>query len=158
GRVEEAALFQVAQQPGDWEVGPVAGGFEFGGEIRVVVPDLLVDVELHEAHAALDEPAGDPAAPAGRIGRPPGRALQIERRLRFARQVEGVGRGELHAGGEFVASDSRVEVRLAGPGGAVQVIEFRNQVAFGIHHGGGALDVGLEVQERRASRAKARAL
>ena len=64
-RVEQAALLEVGEQAGDRRVG-------LAGELAVVVLDVGVavpaplvlhaaGVDLHEAHAALDQPAGDQA-------------------------------------------------------------------------------------------------
>ena len=68
--VQQAALLQVLEQAGD-------GLIDLRGELRVVGLDLRVRIplaaaaaaveELHEAHAALDEPARDEALLAERL-------------------------------------------------------------------------------------------
>src|SRR5207245_9370726 len=102
--------------------------------------------------------AGAGAGPAVRVRRLLADAVQVERRLRLARQVEGVGRGQLHAGGKLVAGDAGVEVRLTRSRGLVHVVELRDQLALLVNDPSGALNIGFEVQERRAGRAEARAL
>src|SRR5262245_64479674 len=63
-RIQQPALLQVAEQSGHGTVRPVARGLQLAPEIGVRVPDLSVDVELDEAHAALNEATGDQAAAA----------------------------------------------------------------------------------------------
>ena len=113
--VEQAALLQIAQQGGDRLVGALAGGLQVDRQAVVVVPDLAVDVELHEADAALDQPAGHQAAAAVGVGRLAADAVHLQR----GRRLPATGRGrrwpQLHAGGQLVAGDAGVELRLARP-------------------------------------------
>ena len=98
-----------------WSVRSQAA-FSVGGQSDVWLSQIWrVDVELHEPHAALDQPAGDQAAPAVRVGRLAADAVHLQRRRALVREVERIGRRELHAGGQLVAGDAGVEVRLAGP-------------------------------------------
>src|SRR5581483_3320672 len=100
-----------AQQGGNRLVGPLARAFEVRRQVRVVVPNLGVDVQLHEAHAALHQTAGDQTATAVRVGRLAADAVHLPDRQVLAGEVESVGRFQLHARGQFVAGDPRVEVR-----------------------------------------------
>ena len=88
------------------------------------VPNLAGDEDLHEPHAALDESAGDQAAAcrirACRVGR--GRTSSCVAR-RLLRDVEGLFRGRLHAGGQLVAGDAGLEIGLAGMPLEVPAIE-----------------------------------
>ena len=77
--VEQPALLQIAQQGGDGLVGSITGGLEVGGQRGMIVPDLGVDVELHETHAALHQPSSDQAATAVRIGRFTAHAVHASR-------------------------------------------------------------------------------
>ena len=77
-------------------------------EVVVVVPGLPGAVpDLDEAHAALDQPAGDQDLP-----RLHAVAVQLADVLRFARDVEGVGRLDLHAVGQLERLDPRLELRV----------------------------------------------
>ena len=85
--------------------------------LRVRVPLAAGPViELHEAHAALDQPPGQQA-----IAAEGGRLLVVEaveslRRLGLLGQVHGFRRLGLHAEGQFVAGDAGVEFGLLRPG------------------------------------------
>src|SRR5687768_14814553 len=57
--VEEAALFEVLNEGGAGLVGGLGLAFDFGGEIAVVVP-IAMD-ELDERHIAFGEAAGEKA-------------------------------------------------------------------------------------------------
>src|SRR5580658_1994161 len=60
GIVEQAALFEVAEQGGDGLVDIVGESFGGGVVLAVGVPGLAVAVvDLDEAHAALAEPASE---------------------------------------------------------------------------------------------------
>ncbi len=54
--VQQAALFEIGEQCRHWFIGAQAGFPHATLEIRMVVPDLSVDIELHKAHAALHQP------------------------------------------------------------------------------------------------------
>ena len=76
----------------------------------MVVPAFVE--ELHEAHAALDEPAGEQAvhgeAWLARLG-----AVQLERLGRFLRHVHEFGRAGLHAVGHLEGIDARGDLGIA---------------------------------------------
>ena len=81
-------------------------------DVVVVVPRLALAVpDLHEAHAALDQPAGDqqsagPATPGPYMSRIV---------LRLAADVERVGRLRLHAVGQLERLDAGLELRVVLP-------------------------------------------
>ena len=88
------------------------------------VPAVLFEhvVNLDEAHAALDQPAGEQAL-AGKFcrvvcQRDRGRSC-ARTDSRFAFQIADFERGGLHAPAEFVAGDAGVEFGDAGTAGAV---------------------------------------
>ena len=85
---------------------------QVGRRGRCGCPRSGVDVELHEAHAALDQPAGDQAAAAVGVGRLAADAVHLlHRAAALLRDVERVGRRQLHPRGQFVAGDAGVERR-----------------------------------------------
>ena len=76
--------------------------------------------DLHEAHAALQQPAGDQDLPRLRA-----RAVHLADVLRLARHVEGVGRLHLHAVGQLERLDARFELRVVclAPGALVELLQ-----------------------------------
>ncbi len=86
-------------------------GLEVLARAAVVVPVGVV--ELHEPHAALDQPPGQQAVVGerrlARLG-----AVQVERRLRLARQVDQLRGAGLHPVGHLVGGDPRGDLRVAG--------------------------------------------
>ena len=78
-----------------------------GFDVVVVVPRLTFAVpQLHVSHAAFDETPGDQQLPRLVAG-----PVRIEHVLRLARDVERVGRLELHAGRELKRMNSRLQLR-----------------------------------------------
>ena len=77
------------------------------------VPRLTAQEQLHEPHAALDQAARDQAARAVFARCRVVEAVELVRGRRFARDVERLGGGRLHGGGQFVAGDPRFEIGLA---------------------------------------------
>ena len=153
--VEQAALFRSCSRPAiGWSVRSqaVAGS---ASRSAVVVPDLVVDVELHEPHAALDQPAGDQAAPA--VGA--GRLVVRCRTARGSPRVSGTRSrasvaASLHAGGQLVAGDAGVELRLAGAarGWCCSVEPASRSQLAALHDRRRRAGCGLQVQHRRAGR------
>ncbi|MCE9608640.1 MAG: hypothetical protein K8R23_00270 [Chthoniobacter sp.] len=129
-----------------------------GGHVAVGVPVVVrADVDqLDEAHAALGEAAGDEALPREAFAGAVLQAVEVERGVGLAAEVEHLGHGHLHAGGGlegFQPGDQR------GVGGmlllvlavkAVEQAEFE-RLDFG---GGGAAD---EIRDRLRTREDARA-
>ena len=99
GRVEEAAGFQIGDEGRGRFVGPAADGGEPLADVGVVVPGLSSQKQLHKAHAALYESAGDEAAravfPRDRIVE----TVEAVGGLGLLGDVERVGGRELHPRG-----------------------------------------------------------
>ena len=113
--VEQAARFQILEQAGDRLVHRAA-------ELGVVLLDLRVRVplaaravvELHEAHAALDQPPREQAHAAQSRRSLFHRCRRAASRVfGFLREIDRLGRLGLHAEGEFVAGDARLEFASA---------------------------------------------
>ncbi len=130
GIVEHAAGFEVGEQPGD-------GGVGGGGVAGVVCADVFVSVpgvevlvaeaavlKLDEADAAFDEAAGHEALAAEGFGVALVEAVEGFGGGGFAGEIDGFGRGALHAVGEFVAFESGGEFRVGGSLGGVDRVEF----------------------------------
>src|SRR5262249_55196025 len=121
--IEHAALLEIAQQGRDRPV-------ELPGQPPMVLLDLVVIVpglaravpKLHVAHAPLEEPAGNE-----RLRAMPARAIKVLNVPRLARDVEGLGRFELHAEGQLEGLNPRVEA-IVGAAGAMLGIEPREQI------------------------------
>ena len=113
--VEQAALLQVADQR---RRGPVDLAADLSRSpsglagVAVVVPVGVV--ELDEAHAALDQPAGQQAVVRERRACPARRrTARASLRLSFERSISS-GRAGLHAVGHLVGGDARGDLRVAG--------------------------------------------
>ncbi len=65
--IEEPALFQILQQTGDRFVGTITASFEIGGQARMVIPRVSVDVQLNEAHATFHQSTSDQTAATVRV-------------------------------------------------------------------------------------------
>src|SRR5262245_3539384 len=64
--IEQAALSQVLQQPGDWPVNTSAVGAVVQLQLAVRVPAAAAPtavVDLHDAHPTLNQPPCDQALP-----------------------------------------------------------------------------------------------
>src|SRR5205823_3669303 len=96
--IEQAPRRQVRQQSSTRLVHVPAAGTVIGLDVAVTVPGHVADAavaagtlageDLHEAHAALDQPAGDQALPgeSGTLG--PVQAIALVNGLRFLADVE----------------------------------------------------------------------
>ena len=104
-------------------------------QVAVLVPGLEAAggvVELHEAHAPLDQPPRQQALPAEDLGRRAGRSRRAAWSPRSRRrQVEGVGRVALHAKGQLERLDPGaqpaviarlVEVQFVQPAQGVELL------------------------------------
>src|SRR5207253_2686100 len=113
GRIEQAPALEVLDEGGGGAIRHAAGGRQRGPDAAVMVPKLIAREYLHETHAALDQPAGDETAAAvfarGRVVQ----AIELPGRGTFAVDVQGLVSGGLHACGQFVGGDARVQVPLA---------------------------------------------
>ncbi len=90
------------------------------GQVAVLIPAHVI--ELDEAHAALGQPAGQQAVRGVAAGLLHVRAVQVEDRLRLAREVGQLGDRRLHPVGQLVLGDAGDDLGVAGLG-VVQVVE-----------------------------------
>src|SRR5262249_36958717 len=90
-----------------------------GDAVAVAVPRVLevsaAGVELDEADAALEQPAGDEALTAEISGERPVEAVALARALVLTRDVYRFACAGLHAEGELVGFDPRRQLGIAGP-------------------------------------------
>ena len=114
-----------------WSVAP-AWRLWLVDEVAVGVPVVVVvaaaGVDLHESHAALDQPAGQQAARAEVAGLVAVEAVQVARRLRFLAQIDGFRRVGLHLVRQLVGGDARGQVVLIGPRGMMPVVHAGERV------------------------------
>ena len=125
-------------------------------DVLVAVPAPLVlhaaAVDLHEAHAALDQPPGDQALP-GEV-----RALRIVeaverlRRPRFAFEVEAFGGRHLHAIGQLETFDPGGQLRLVRRLLEVPLVELLEEVELRALLAVGDALRRIQVVDRRALR------
>ena len=78
-----------------------------------MVPRLAAEKELHEPHAALDQPAGDQTARAILAGRVLVESIEPADVRGLAGDVERFLRGRLHGRGQLVTADPRFQVGFA---------------------------------------------
>src|SRR5689334_8832520 len=112
----------------------------------MVVPNLAIDVQLHETDATLYQPACDQTASAVGVRRLPANAVGLLNGDALLAQIKGLGRGQLHAGSQFVAGNAGIEVGLPWARLLVDLIEPAEQVALHLHNVRWPFDVALEVQ------------
>src|SRR5262249_18536336 len=107
------------------------------GDVGVRVPVVVID--LHEPHAALDQPAGEQYRLRERTGLLRLVAIEFVGRGRLAAEVGQLRHGRMHPVGEFVLFDPRVRLGVADlPGGhLVESLETVQCLAtnFGGHAG-----------------------
>ena len=121
--VEQPAGFQVVEQRGDGAVG--LGAVEIVVFLEVVVsipgsrPFIAPAVELHKAHAALDESAREQAVAAEVGGDFVVEPVAAAHRLCLAAQIGAFRGAHLHPEGEFVGMDPRSQAALGGLSGSV---------------------------------------
>ena len=77
----------------------------------MLVPAAMED--LHEAHAALGQPAGQQAAGREGAGLVHVRAVHVEDRFRLLRDVDQVRHAGLHAEGHLVLGDAGLRFGIA---------------------------------------------
>ena len=116
-RVEQAALLQVLHQGGRRLIDLAAQGGQPVDDVvalarAVVVPAAVI--ELHEAHAALDEPARERGSCWRRSASRARLPYMLVHRLRLLRDVGQLGDARLHAEGHLVGRDARVDLGIAG--------------------------------------------
>src|SRR5262249_37621391 len=118
-------------QTGDGLVGGLGHRRQFFLDVGVVVPVLRRPTgpapDLDETHTPLDQSAGGEALAAEDLGRLLVHAGELRGRLRLAGEVQGVGYGELHLGGELVGGDAGFEPRVARVAGGVLLVHFAQQ-------------------------------
>ena len=123
-------------------------------EIAVRALDVVVRipravVELHEAHALLDELAREQALPPERIRRVLADAVAFLRARVLAREVEHVGHLHLHAEGEFVVVHASGEFVVTGMLRGVRGVELRKQVEAVFRAEVHVEEAGVEAREWR---------
>ena len=79
--------------------------------------------DLHEAHAALEEAAGEQATPPEFLRHFVVEAVKLARRLALAAQVERRRRAKLHSGCEFISPDARFQTGVGVVGDEVRLVE-----------------------------------
>src|SRR5436190_14838841 len=138
--IEQAPLLQIRQQTRNGEISPIAGSFHIRREPGVIVPNLGVDIELHETDSPLNQAAGDQAPPAIRIRRLLADAIEFQRPRALPRQIKRFAARELHPSCQLVARDASLQIGLTGTLQLVQLIELLEQLPL---HGGYRQRVGF---------------
>src|SRR5439155_23598965 len=108
---------------GDRLVGANAGCVEIVLNLRVIVPDLGVDVELHVANAARDQASSHQAAPGVGIGGLFADSVHGQRLFALFRDIRRVAGIHLEPGGQLVAGNACVQLKLTGVIALVNLVE-----------------------------------
>ena len=144
GLIEQATLLEVSDER---RGGGIDGGTRAGcrGEnVRVVIPTAGID--LDEADAALDE-----ATSAEELGTEVALTVHIAGLLGLLRDVERVGRGSLHAEGEFEGFNAGLELLVFLDGLHVAAIELGHEVEL-LALGFFGRELALEVSDHLVGR------
>ena len=159
-RVEQPALLQVLDQRRGRLVGALADRRQRRADVVVRVPRLAAEEELHEPHAALDQPAGDQAAGAVLARSRPGRGRTCFRMCSGSRETSSASLAAVcMRGGQLVAGDARLPGRprrgaLPGAGGSAR----RGGRGSAAGRRRAACGRRVEVEDARLLRAEHRAL
>ena len=127
-------------------------------KIRVRIPNLTLDENLDKTHATLNQAAGHEATLAVGRRRRITKAVHILRFLILLRDIQRVGRGHLHARGQLVAGDARVEIWLPGPLGAMRLVQSAQQLALRLDKGRRQHLTGFQIEQRQPLGAESRTL
>ena len=126
----------------------------------VHVPDLVVDIDLHEAHSPLHQAAGHDAAPGIGVGSADGvcppavfglhpHAVHVQGLPAFLGEVQRIAGRQLHAGRQLVAGDAGIQPRLARAAAFVDMVQPAQQFLAGLDERAGLLDLGTQIQQGR---------
>src|SRR5262249_19664906 len=110
--LEHFPLFQIRKQSGDWLISAQTARPDAALQIRVVVPEVAVDVDLDVPYAALRQTPGHQAPAAVRIGGVVADAIHLTNGLGLFGYIKRIARLQLHASRQFVAGNARVELAL----------------------------------------------
>src|SRR5690606_27996332 len=124
----------------------------------VGVPNLTIDEQLHETDASLDQAPRGQAPPTVRFRNGLVDPIQAQCFVRFLRQVECVTGLDLHACGELIGGNARRQLRPLGPPPLMELVEPRDELAFGERDALWFLEVWLEIQYGRSRRSETCAL
>ena len=132
GVLKHAALFEIGHERRDRAVDLGRMFADVALDVVVVIPRLPRAVpELHEAHAALQQPPRDERLPSmHRV------AIYRANARRFVANVEGIGRLKLHAERQLERLDARIKLRIAAAGALVAGVEFSQKVKLAALHRG----------------------
>ena len=81
----------------------------------MIVPDLAIYIELNVAHAPFHHATGHDAAAGIGISNFVSDPVSFQRGCGFLIDVEHVGRLQLHAGGQFVTINPRIQLEVVRP-------------------------------------------
>jgi len=128
GLIEQSTLLQIAEQGGDRLIHLSAGVGKADGELAVVIPIMVQQVDI--THPRLDEPTGHQASHAEVVGRFLADSIETPGGLRFAGDVDALHRLDLHSRGQF-------EVLNAG----IQFLQFATRLKVAAIQGLGQLQI-----------------
>ena len=112
--VEQSAGLQIGQQRGNRAIHRAATLRQVFAQAAMVIPDVVGRgvKELHEPHAALDQPPCEQALPSKQFRFRIVRAVKRMRGLRLGRKIERLGRRTLHLKRQLEGRDAGVELTV----------------------------------------------
>ena len=113
--LQQTALFEILEECGYRLVRLRTRPTQSLLEIRVVIPGVVaaaaIHINLHDPHAALNEPPGHKAPAAIGGGNLIVETVHLPGGLAFLRHVESIRSGYLHPRRQFIARDARIQLR-----------------------------------------------
>ncbi len=128
GAIEEAQCPQIVHERSGRAIDGLTIFRQSFDEAAVVIPGLTDVEHLHEANAALHEPARDQTARPVIAGNFLIDAVELLGSRGFLGDVESLFGGDLHPGSEFVTGDAGFEIQFSGMGGEMFAIDRLNEV------------------------------
>src|SRR5207248_995912 len=128
--VEHSALLQIADQARNRLVGRAAKG-TLGADVAVGIPGAVAAAgmaDLDEADAALGQAAREQELPAKVVRRRLLDAIKVAHMPWLLGQVDGLGRGKLHARGQLVGMDAGRNLRVDGVALAELTVKLRQRL------------------------------
>jgi hypothetical protein len=83
-------------------------------DVRMMIPLLIRDVDVHKANSTFDESSSNETARSKFAGLVLVQSVELRRRRGFVRKIEGFLRCHLHPCGQFIAGDPGLKIVLSG--------------------------------------------
>src|SRR6185437_4589337 len=157
--VEQTTPFEIFQEAGNRLIAFTTIACVIGFDIAVGVPFAAgTAIKLHETYPALDETTSKQAITAQAFRRLYVQTIEPVRLFRLTRQIDGLGRGGLHAISQFIGGDARFQVVIFAALGEMTAIQVLHEIELAALSRPALGKRRPQVQNRRLAIAEARAL